>query len=309
MIWFGLAVLFGLCVAAIARPLLREARAVDKADPLLGYREALAVLDEEEREGVRPQSDIAEDRAELERWLLNASRKAARTAKPLPDTVVRPVMMGLIALIGFGGVAVYQLIGTPDQPGQPYAQSPDEESRKRAELAALAEMLRENVLGNPDAPAEAWAALGGAYMQLGRFAAASTVLAEAVQRQPDAVAYRMSFAESLIFSQNGAVNEEALQALQAVLYLDPRNQAARFYMARAYNEREEHQKAFSFARHLADDFTRDDPKRFAVLAELWKAAVALERPLPQRFLPPPAMRAALQERGIDLPLPQSEAEE
>jgi len=309
MIWVGMALLFALCVAAIARPLLRDAVPVDKADPLLSYREALGVLDQNEQDGSRPHADIAEDRAELERRMLAASRKAAKHAKPLPDHVIRPLMMGLFALMGFGGVAVYQTIGAPEQPGRSYAQSPDEETRKRAELAGVAETLRRNVLARDDAPAEAWAALGLAYLRLGRYAAASSVLAEAVRRQPDAVAFRLAYAESLVFAGGGTISAQAAQAIDAVLALDPGNQAARYYQIRGFVEQGRHEAVYENAMPLADELASDDPKRFQVLAELWKAAVALDRPVPHRFLPPPAMRAALKERGIDLPLPQSEAGE
>lgn len=308
MIWLGLALLFAVCVLALAVPLLREPRPVDKADPLAPYREALAALDGEEKEGLRAPADIAEDRAELERRMLNAARKADRAHAPMPAHWIRPLLTALIGLVGLGAVALYQTLGSPGQPGQPFAQKPDEQSAKRAELAALAETLRHNVLANEDAPAEAWAALGLAYMQLGRFPAAATVLSEAVRKQPDAVAYRLALAESLIFAGQGQVSDEAFAALQAVLALDETNQAARFYLVRAMNERQRFGEAYALALPLSDELERQDPKRFQVLSELWKAAIALGRPVPSRVLPPPAMREALKERGIDLPLPEGEAD-
>jgi len=244
--------------ALLALPLVRKRR--DMADrseyDLAVYRQQLADVDADIARGVMSAEEGESVRLEIERRMLKASRLKGEA---------RPVMKqrGVLALIILVAVpaaslALYQHQGSPDMPGQPFAERTPSQSPDRAKIVALLERVSQRLKENPN-DKRGWRLLGQGYLSLGETGKAAETLKQAVTIFPDDPDIMSAFGEALVLDSNGVVGPESLRMFQSVLKIDPTMVAPRYYIALASFQAGDAQQAYDQWRALAVDSPANAP--------------------------------------------------
>jgi len=143
----------------------------------------------------------------------------------------RSVLAAAIALflLGVGGGTYFML-------GQPYLAWRTAQGVNTRDINGLIALLIKRVRQAPD-DQQAWTYLARAYMSAGDAGDAAKAYARAVtlanrSGHPDPT-LDVFYGEALVAQSNGEVSEEAEAAFRAALKLDPKDQAARFFIGQA----------------------------------------------------------------------------
>jgi cytochrome c-type biogenesis protein CcmH len=236
--------LTGVTLGLLLLPLIRKPRSAADARAefdLRVYRDQLAEVDRDAQRGLLRGDEAAAARVEVQRRMLSTAA-AVEADQPLRNTPPsRRASAGVLAAIVLGlpmaATLLYATLGAPRSADRPLAE-------RRSELAAasisgdqqtdslerVAAQLAKKLETSPDS-AEGWFLLGRAYVTLGRYQDAVGALRRARDLAPDRPEVANAFAEAWIAEAGGQVGEEAREALQKALVLDPRNPQARFLLA------------------------------------------------------------------------------
>ncbi|MBT8420995.1 MAG: c-type cytochrome biogenesis protein CcmI, partial [Gammaproteobacteria bacterium] len=205
------------------------------------YRERLSELEQQHRDGLINDRDLADARAELQRAALSDLTQADPaqekiTGHDTPPTSAKASVFGkktlallitlAVPVVSFG---LYFQWGNPDlvtgaATPVPLAQHSGAESPGASAdmppmedmVARLAARLREA----PDNP-EGWFMLGRSYTVMGRIEEAGAAFAEAYKRQPDSPEILVSYAESLAEINEGDMAGQPADLIQSALDIDP----------------------------------------------------------------------------------------
>jgi len=160
----------------------------------------------------------------------------------------RGVLAAALALflLGIGGGTYWML-------GQPYLAWRSAQGTETRDVNGLIALLIKRVRAQPD-DLQAWVYLGRAYMGMGDAGDAAKAYARAVtlanrSGHPDAGLDTL-YGEALVAQANGEVGAEAEAAFRAALKLDPKEQAARYFIAQAQAARGDKAGALTILNEL-----------------------------------------------------------
>lgn len=160
----------------------------------------------------------------------------------------RGVLAGALALflLGIGGGTYWML-------GQPYLAWRSAQGTETRDVNGLIGLLIKRVRAAPD-DLQAWIYLGRGYMGVGNAGDAAKAYARAVtlannSGHPDAGLDTL-YGEALVAQASGVVGPEAEAAFRAALKLDPKEQAARYFIAQAQAARGDKQGALAILTEL-----------------------------------------------------------
>jgi len=160
----------------------------------------------------------------------------------------RSVLAAALALflLGIGGGTYWML-------GQPYLAWRSAQGTETRDVNGLIGLLIKRVRVAPD-DLQAWIYLGRGYMGVGDAGDAAKAYARAVtlankSGHPDAGLDTL-YGEALVAQANGEVGAEAEAAFRAALKLDPKEQAARYFIAQAQAARGDKQGALTILNEL-----------------------------------------------------------
>lgn len=160
----------------------------------------------------------------------------------------RGVLAGALALflLGVGGGTYWML-------GQPYLAWRTAQGTETRDVNGLIGLLIQRVRAAPD-DLQAWVYLGRGYMGVGDAGDAAKAYARAVtlannSGHPDAGLDTL-YGEALVAQANGVVGPEAEAAFRAAVKLDPKEQAARYFIAQAQAARGDRQGALAILTGL-----------------------------------------------------------
>jgi len=160
----------------------------------------------------------------------------------------RSVLAAALALflLGIGGGTYWML-------GQPYLAWRSAQGTETRDVNGLIALLIKRVRAQPD-DLQAWVYLGRAYMGMGDAGDAAKAYARAVtlanrSGHPDAGLDTL-YGEALVAQANGEVGAEAEAAFRAALKLDPKEQAARYFIAQAQAARGDKAGALTILNEL-----------------------------------------------------------
>jgi cytochrome c-type biogenesis protein CcmH len=194
--------------------------------------------------------------------------------------------LGLPALAG----ALYAHLGSPQQPGAPFASRADERAqvaaRKQETLPSVESMIArlEAQLAGAPGNLETSLRLGRAYALAGRYERSAETYREAIPRHPDVAELHSALGEALVMASEGIVGPEARAAFDRALALDAADARARFYGGLAMLQRGERQGALDTWIGLIEEAPADAPW----LPDLRQRTAALAEDLgldPERALP------------------------
>lgn len=284
ILWLFLAALTALVLALLLAPLLR--RRTDPADraayDIEVYLDQLRELDRDIERGAIAGAEAEAARLEIERRLLAAERQRIaatddRSAAPLRTR--RHPLLAIILLVALPAAAglLYLQLGSPDLPGQPFAERPaapdgDLMARAAARIAEAEAAARDN----PDNP-RAWFELGRIRALAQRWPAAAEAFGEAARLDPAQPVFLAAWAEALIFAADGTVSPRARELLAAALAGDPADPRSRYYMALAEQQASESAAALDRFAALLADSPADAPWRARVETRIRDLAGALGR--------------------------------
>lgn len=232
MIWLIFAVLTGLVILALTRPLGERKVRVDSAPSNAElYRIQLAALDREEERATIGPEEAAQTRAEIARRLIKAGRSRA-----LPNSSGDPVFVKSNAafaatalLISVGALALYIAFGSPSLPDQPLEarlSAPPDQQPLDIQIANVERRLRahpEDGLG--------WTVIAPVYFRIGQFEKAADAFRKAIALNGENEDKLLGLAESLTFANDGVVTEPARKAFMAAVARNPKSLRGRFWLA------------------------------------------------------------------------------
>ncbi len=239
----AMAVLAAVVGLALAGPLLRRnaAPAARAEYDLTVFRDQLKEIERDAAQGLLDAETAEAARLEVQRRMLAAdtelqagSGAAAGSGGPRRLTAV---------LIGAGvplaAAALYIVLGSPDQPDQPFAArdlsaaqaAVQTAARPEAnpEMTAMVDRLAERLQENPD-DIEGWLLLGRSYISMERFAEALNAFARARKIADGRTDVEIAYAEALILTGQMKVTDDAAAIFRAVRDKAPFNPKARYYL-------------------------------------------------------------------------------
>ena len=227
--WALAGLMIAVALALVLRPLLRrEVRVERRQDHDLDvYRDQLGEVERDLDRGVVSASEAVAARSEIERRILRAAESGedpdlperGRLSSRLPALLLALAIPGLALLI-------YDYLGSPGLPGQPFAAREDRPVDGQQDK--IIAQLKERLASNPG-DADAWALLGNLYARMGRWAEAGAAYRDALAADGQHLEALIGMAESLVALAQGVVVPEARQIFAGILEKDPRQPSALYY--------------------------------------------------------------------------------
>jgi cytochrome c-type biogenesis protein CcmH len=266
MIWLFCAALTLLVLAVLLWPLLRRERDSETADrgayDRTVFRDQLSELDRDVARGIIGEKDAEAARNEISRRLIAAAGgpAAATHRAPAALAVITALIVPLVAY------SLYFRIGSPGLPDVPL-QARIDRAVETGDFDALIAKVERHLAGAPD-DVQGWRVLAPAYQRVERWGDAADAYKTIMRlTKPDAELLS-SYAEMLVFANNGMVSAEAHRSVREVLALDPRNPKARFFDALALKQEGKSAEAKAAFDAFLKDTPADAPWRPMLEAEI-----------------------------------------
>jgi cytochrome c-type biogenesis protein CcmH len=236
-------IMLGLTAAGLLLPVLlgRYGPAPSRAQSASAVlRDKLAQVARDREAGLIGAEEAIGAEAEISRGLIAASREdEAESAGGLPRSGGR-AGIALAATLALGGsIGIYQLTGSYDTPGQPFAArekgpgdttptllSEHDGSVMNEAIISLRARLEQNP-GNADQ----WLLLARSYAAVGADAEAAAAYAQLIELAPGATGFQGDYAESLVRAEDGFVGPRAVAGFETVLAHIPDDPRALYYLA------------------------------------------------------------------------------
>lgn len=259
--------------ALLVVPLFRKgAAALDRAGfDRAVFSDQLRELERDLERGVIGEADARAARTEIERRILSTAPGSADgpahappAARPLRGS--RALLVVLVALVPVTALGLYQVLGTPRLPGQPFAgrvqPGPTAKGPTTARIEAMVAMVERRLAEEPG-EIEGWTILTTAYLRLGRQGDAEDALARALDLtagdKPRAAVIAANYGEALVAMNGGRVVPRAKAAFARALALAPRQPAARYYLGLARLQAGDGEGALETWRRLVAEAPADAP--------------------------------------------------
>ncbi len=278
MLWAALTVMTVVAIAFVALPMLRRAR-TDMAREVYSlevYRDQLNELAADVERGVLTADEEKAARLEIERRMLALEQSGAQDAGAVSPGVSISVLAAVVVVMIAVPFGLYDWLGSPDVPGQPFAQRlqappPAGPGNIESAIAKLAKRLESDPTNQ-----RGWMLLGQSYTALRRYEEAADAFGQAAELTPQDADVQMALGESLVMTAEGTVIPAARKAFEAALAADPDHLGARFYIAEGYGQAGRDKDAFEIWLKLVADSPADAPWMPALRERLERAAEKLD---------------------------------
>ncbi|MBB4573940.1 c-type cytochrome biogenesis protein CcmI [Rhizobium lentis] len=228
LFWILVAVLTAAVAVILLYPLLRGAKAAgnSRAGEAAVYRDQLRELDRDLAGGLITPEEADYARAEIGRRLIAVAAGEPETM-PKPARHHRVTEAFVLLILPVLGLCLYLTTGRPDLPAQPLEARLENPGNDVAMLIAKAER---HLAENPD-DGKGWDVLAPIYVRTMRVNDALVAYRNAIRLLGPSPIRLDGLAETLMAVSDGVVTDEARQALEQSLTLEPDNPRARFYVA------------------------------------------------------------------------------
>ena len=244
-LWITIAVLTAVALGLLLVPLARRGRAPAPpraAYDLTIYRDQLAEVDRDLDRGLLVPEQAQAARTEIQRRMLAAgpedgSGGTEEPARPRPGGRVA-VIAAIAVAVPAGAIGLYLYLGSPDAPGQPFAErgtataKADAGAGDREGLRAVVGRLAERLLRNPD-DLKGWLLLGRSYITLEHYDDAANAFRRAMGLGDNRADIAVDYAEALALADGGPITPEVRQIFEGVFAAEPGNTKARYYLGLA----------------------------------------------------------------------------
>jgi cytochrome c-type biogenesis protein CcmH len=244
------------------------------------YRDQLAELEADLRNGIVSQEQYALDREEIERRLLEdtattqapAARKAATVPPPSRSTAYTLAVSLPILAVSF-----YFLIGNPKSITDPNAAAPaasvgpmqgGERSQEQIEanVAALAKRLQDN-----PADAQGWAMLARSYNSMERYGEATGAYAKATELEPNDADLWAEYAFASAMAGGQRLDGKPTELVNQALKVDPENAKALQLAGSAAFQAKDYNKAVQYWQRVLKKVPPDSEVAQTITARINEA--------------------------------------
>ncbi|MDH3669414.1 MAG: c-type cytochrome biogenesis protein CcmI [Rhodospirillales bacterium] len=242
-LWLILAAMTAGVLVSLLLPLVRRQRATLSRAALETaiYGDRLAEVKRDLERGLLTPSEAEAAEAEISRLMLAAAGTAEAQAQeksdPLAGQGARWAAATLVAAgLPLGAVVLYLALGSPAEPGYPFAAREDETTAAAqhvgSDMAAAIDRLAERLETEPD-NLEGWTLLARSYLSAGRYQEAAGAYRRAVDLSGNRPDLAGAYGETLIAAAGGIVTPEAREVMEEVSRAQPDNPGPRFYLGLA----------------------------------------------------------------------------
>jgi cytochrome c-type biogenesis protein CcmH len=237
LFWVIGAIMVAIALAFVLPPLLAagDIKPADesKESNVSVYRDQLAELEADLRNGIIAEDQYQQDRDGIERRMLeDVSASGDTAAKPAPTNPDRRSAYAIAFAIPVLAIVLYLQIGNPGLKPQgrpePPPESPSAESSQpdsqmtqpniQANVAALAKRLEQN----PN-DVQGWTMLGRSYTSMEKYQEASDAYARATGLKADDADLWADYAFTLAMANGGHLQGKPQELIKKALQLDPDN--------------------------------------------------------------------------------------
>lgn len=221
LLWAILAVLTAVVLCALLRPLAggsgnEESRAAFNATV---YRDQLGEVQSDRERGLIGEGDAEAARIEIARRLLATDTEKAADLNAPTHSPLRALTVGLAVALPLAALGLYLIYGSPRLPDQPLiARLQDPASDKNLEV--LVARVEARLRQHPE-EGEGWEVIAPVYMGWRRYADAAEAYRQSIRLLGESPKRLASFGQALVLANNGVVTEDARQALERAVVLDP----------------------------------------------------------------------------------------
>ena len=249
MIWIVFATMTGAAVLAFLWPLAAKRNAASRLDIETNlYHAELADIERDVRRGLMTEPDAKAARTEAARRLLAATAVEPAQAG---SGGVKFASLAVILIVPILTVGLYLRLGAPDYGDMPL-QARIQAQPANMDMAAALARIEGHLAQEPD-DARGWEIMAQVYTRLERPGDAAKAYRNLIRLQGASPDLLMALGQSLVFADQGRVNEEAVAAFQKVLFAEPDRLEPRFYLALAAEQQGDKATALEgYAKLLAD---------------------------------------------------------
>jgi len=242
------------------------------------YKDQLHEIDRDLERGILTLEQADAARVEIQRKLLIAAEQKPSefsTSKTLFNNKLSACLVALF--ITAGTFSLYMQLGIPQFPNLPYAER-DIESERRAvednkltnEMAVMLGKLAKRLEKDPD-DVEGWQLLARSLISVRQYDDAVHAYKRAYALLPNDPNVAVDYAESLIFSNQGQVNEEARGLLDTSLKAVPSDPKIRYYIGLSKAQAEDYKGALQDWTDIAAMSPPDAPWMMTVRQQMEQA--------------------------------------
>jgi len=249
MIWIVFATMTGAAVLAFLWPLAAKRNAASRLEIETNlYQAELADIERDVRRGLMTEPDAKTARTEAARRLLAATAVEPAQAG---SGGVKFASLAVILIVPILTVGLYLRLGAPDYGDMPL-QARIQAQPANMDMAAALARIEGHLAQEPD-DARGWEIMAQVYTRLERPGDAAKAYRNLIRLQGASPDLLMALGQSLVFADQGRVNEEAVAAFQKVLFAEPDRLEPRFYLALAAEQQGDKATALEgYAKLLAD---------------------------------------------------------
>ena len=255
-------------IALLLPPLLRTPRfsgSTDQSEANLAiFRDQLAELERERREGSLAEADFAQAKSELQRRLLE--EVPAQAAPTTTDGGSRQTALALLVLIPLAAAAGYALLGEPRALDPLQRQARIAPEQIEAMLNSLVDKLRKN----PD-DHQGWVMLARSYKVLERFPEAAKAYERAAPLVDQDPALLADYADVLAQTQGGSLQGRPSELIERALRINPREPQALLLAGAAATDRQQFAAAADYWSRLLELVEPGSEEASALTAAIGKA--------------------------------------
>lgn len=249
MIWIVFATMTCAAVLAFLWPLAAKRNAASRLEIETNlYQAEVADIDRDVKRGLMTEPDAEAAKAEAARRLLAATAVEPAQAGPRG---VKYASLAVILIVPVLTVGLYLRLGAPDYADMPL-QARLQAQPANMDMAAALARIEGHLVQEPD-DARGWEIMAQVYTRLERPGDAAKAYRNLIRLQGASPDLLMALGQSLVFADQGRVNEEALAAFEKALAAQPTRLEPRFYLALAAEQQGDRARALEgYARILAD---------------------------------------------------------
>jgi cytochrome c-type biogenesis protein CcmH len=289
LLWVVLACLTAIVLIVLLRP-LAGAGTADRAPEAFAaavYRDQLNEIEADRARGLIGEEEAEAARVEIARRLLAADSKAVASDRAKSDGArAKAAMIAIGAALPLLALGLYLTYGSPRLPDQPLAarlQDPASDRNLEALVARVEARLREH----PE-EGEGWEVIAPVYMGWRRYGDAAQAYAQAIRLLGPSAKRLSGQGQAFVLANNGVVTEDARNALERALDLDPTLIEPRILLAIAKEQDGQFQAAIEDWRALLSKADAKAPWRELVEKRIAAAEARLAgKPVPETETPAP----------------------
>jgi cytochrome c-type biogenesis protein CcmH len=265
MFWLMAAVLCGITMAALlATGIAKSSPTAPRSEGALAiYKDQLTELERDVASGVLGEAEAENQRTEVSRRLLMASREqdySAPSKSRFPKALV--LIVPILAAVLYWHLGKYNM---PDVPRAERLAAAETSNDFEAMIARVEAQLEKQ----PD-DVEGWQLLVSNYLNLGRFGDAANAMAQIIRISgPSSVLYA-DMGEALVYGNNGLMTAQSVAVFDEALKLDKNNAKALFYRGLGLAQEGKVAEAKATFQNLLANAPADAPWKKAVEQQMAK---------------------------------------